>query len=200
MTLILQDKHIYFPHELDPDDVCSRIQAVLEKSPNADVLADPRLGLNHYIWRECLEHGISPVVPLMALERERSLLGNKSTNPHDFTFACGYVGHDGPGTVNPRWNGLIVQLFLCIRQAGWVAGVGPAEMFGYLQSIWPTVGERWTTSHPMQAIQLYGAPNLETEKYVPKILAEHVCLTYTPHVEALAVNAKIVEQFIPEFA
>lgn len=197
--MILQDKHIYYPHELTHDDVCQRIQAVLEKSPNAEILADPQLGLAHYIWRECLEHGISPAVPLMSLERERSLLGRLSTDSHDYLYACGYVGKDGPGTVNHRWDGLVTQLFLCIRQSGWIAGVGPKEAFGVLASLWPTVGERWTTSHPMQPIQLYSSPTTPAGTYVPKTLAEHWSLTYTPHKESPATNATILEQFAPEF-
>ena len=198
--MILQDKHIYYPHELTHNDVCDRIQSVLEKSPNCDVLADPRLGLAHYIWRTCLEYGVNPAVPLISLQRERSLLGRKSENPQDFVFACGYVGKDGPGTVNERWNGLTVQLFLCIRQSGWISGVGPKEAYGVLASLWPGVGERWTVAHPMQPIQLYDSASQPAGTYVPKTLAEHWSLTYTPHKEAPATNGAILEQFVSEFA
>ncbi len=194
---MIQDRHFVYPHELAHDEVCARVLAVLKRSKNFDVLADPRLGLDHFIWRTCLEYDLNPAWPLLSMQRERSLLGVKADDVHDYLFALGYVGQDGAGTKNERWNGLAVQLWLCIHQTAWIAGFGLGAAYGVQLNLRPTA-RRWDSRFPSK-IQLYTAPNVRGDLYLPKSLSEHVVLTYTPHAEALPRAGELLHQFVPEF-
>ncbi len=206
---MIQDKHFIYPHELSHDEVCARIDAILARSPNAHArfdeatqtffpgLCDPLQGLTHGIWRWCYEYDLNPAWVMISLQRERSLLGKKADGIHDFLYAFGYVGQDGPGTRNERWNGLTPQAWLCIHQSAWIAGFGSIDAYGVKENLHPTAA-RWNPSHP-SPIQLFKAPNVKGDLYVPCNLAEHVILTYTPHMEAISSASSILHQFSPEF-
>lgn len=195
---MFQDKHLVYPHQLGMDDVLARITAVLGRSKNAQVLADPRLGLDHLIWRVCLEYDLNPAWPLISLQRERSLLGSPAEDIHAWLYALGYVGQDGPGTVNHRWDGLAVQLWLCVHQTAWIAGFGEDEAYGLSLNLRPGAA-RWEGPAKAVPIQLYTAPNVKGEIYTPTCMAEHVVYSYTPHLEALPLAGQLLHQFAPEF-
>lgn len=194
---MIQDHHFIYPHNLDPDAVCTKIEAVLARSKNADVLADERWGLANGIARWCREYDFGPAWVLISLQRERSLLGLKATDVHDYLYALGYVGQDGPGTKNPRWNGLIPQTWLCVHQSAWLAGFGSGDQYGVLQQIRPEA-RRWNPNNP-SPIQLYSAPNVKDKVIIPASLTEHVVYSYTPHAEAMPKASEYLHDFAPEF-
>lgn len=195
--MMLLDRHIVYPHGLSDDQVMGRIDAVLQRSPNAARFMDPATGFTHAMWRWCLEYDLNPAWTLISLQRERSLLGKLSTDIHDWLYAFGYVGHDGAGTINPKWNGLVPQLWLCIHQSAWISSFGLPECYGVKENLRPGA-TRWNPRRPAP-IQLYGAPNVKDKLYTPASLPEHLILTYTPHAEAVAKAGQILQQFAPEF-
>jgi hypothetical protein len=194
---MIGDQHFIYPHALPHDEVVRRISAVLGRSKNADVLADPRYGWDRLIWRLCLEYGLNPAWVLLSLQRERGLLQRPAAALHDWQYALGYVGQDGPGQANPRWNGLAVQLWLCVHQTAWIAGFGPAEAYGMAANLRPGAS-RWNPAAPT-SIQLYGAPGVPAQPYTPAALHEHVILTYTPHLDELVLAGQLLHDNAPEF-
>lgn len=192
-----QDHHLIYPHTLSHDEVCKRIAAVLARSKNSDVLADPRFGWDHFIWRVCYEYDLNPAWVLISLQRERSLEGKAATDVHDWLYALGYVGQDGPGTKNERWNGLAVQIWLCIHQTAWIAGFGLGEAYGVNANVRPGA-TRWNPNNP-QKIQLYTAPDVKGPVITPGSMHQHVVLTYTPHAEAEDRAGQLLHEVCPEF-
>lgn len=194
---MLQDRHIVYPHLLTDDQVLARIDAVLQRSPNRARLTDPANGFSHAMWRWCLEYDLNPAWALVSLQRERSLLGRLSENLQDWLYAFGYVGHDGAGTINPRWNGLVPQLWLCIHQSAWIGGFGAPECYGVQRNLRPGA-TRWNPLQPSR-IQLYEAATVRGAIVTPASRAEHLILTYTPHAESIPKAGQLLEQFAPEF-
>lgn len=204
------DAQLLYPHELTHDQVLAKIDAVLARSPNAGTfvdpltgethpgLADPALGFAHAMWRLCLEYGLNPAWCLVSLQRERSLLGKKATSIQDFIYAFGYVGQDAPGQKNPRWNGLFPQLWLCVHQSAWIAGIGSSSNYGVTENLRPGA-RRWFSPAAAQPIQLYSAPGMLDKMIVPTSMKQHVILTYTPHAAAEDTADQCLHQFAPEF-
>lgn len=190
-------RHFIYPHDLEKDEVIRRMTAVLSRSPNAGRFLNPDMGLVAAVWRWCLEYDFNPAWWLVSLERERGLLRTLSTNPHDWLYALGYVGQDGAGTVNPRWNGLIPQSWLCIHQTAWIAGFGQPSNYGVLDNLHPHAA-RWNANNP-EPIQLYSSPNVKDKTVVPTSLSQHVILSYTPHAQAEDVADNILKRDLPEF-
>jgi hypothetical protein len=140
---------------------------------------------------------MGPAWPLLSLQRERGLLGHPASDIHDWLYAEGYVGQDGPGTVNHRWDGLVPQLWLNIHQTAWLGGHGSPDAYGVFANIHPGAG-RWDAGHP-SPIQLYTTPGVKGSWYTPRSEAEHCVLSYTPHAESMDLAGKLLSQFAPEF-
>ncbi len=123
--------------------IIASIREVLSKSDEAFLL-DPRLDLENFIHRNCWLAGIHPAVPLVALQREQGLLGKDgvAASERAFSRATGWVGQHLPGTASVNWDGLTLQIQLCIRSAAWHGGIGDKAAFGYRPGLWPT-SRRW---------------------------------------------------------
>ena len=192
---MLLDTHILYPDFLQPEDVVGKIKAVLSRAhSNNEVWTDPKMKWENFIFRASFEWGINPAWLLIGLQRERSLFGQEG-DEKDFNFAEGFVGKDGPGTVNERWDGLPTQLFLAARGTAWLACRG--FNFGWRGGIAPSV-PRWRVGSHNQ-IMLLGDDHQETGMHECETMAEFVQLSYTPHLKVLDVNHSILEQWAPEF-
>lgn len=199
----MQDKHFLYPDNLPPAVVVAMIQTVLNRAPaNQDVWQNPGRRIANVIYRWCEEWGVNPAWVLVGLQRERGLY-TKPATAHDFDFALGFVGKDGPGTVNELWNGLEQQIILCARGTGWLMGRG--NNYGWRPGLAPTV-RRWVPGQP-QHIQLLGDDHLPAKGPDGILLPSHLCadlaewvqLSYTPHAQVLDLNQSILERWAPEF-
>lgn len=187
---MLNEAHLLYPDRLDPADVVARVRACLEGAEaNRVLLLDPGMDWQNFIHRVCFEYGVHPIMPLIAMQRERSLLGQPA-DAKDYDFALGVVGQDAPGTVNERWNGLPTQIFLGIRAMAWLGNIGPLANFGWRPGIAPSK-PRWSDKGPNE-IQLYSETS--TEAGVPYRCSDrtrYVQLSFTPHLGVLDANWNI---------
>ncbi len=195
--VILEDRHILMPEEVNAADMVEKIRLTLAGAKaNKAVWADACMDWENFIFRACLEWGVNPGWVLMSFQRERSLLGQVA-DERDFDFAQGVVGQDGPGTVNKRWNGLPNQIFLSARTVGWLSGRG--SNFGYRSGLQPSA-QRWTGTYHRNTVRLYGTDNKPTaDLHICKTVAEFVQLSFTPHLEVLETNGKIMRDWCPLF-
>jgi hypothetical protein len=192
--LNLTEAQLVYPDHLAPEDVVRRIGACLEGAEaNGDVLLHPGLKWQNFIHRVCFEYGLHPVMPLVALQRERSLLGHEA-NTRDYDFALGVVGQDAPGTSNERWNGLPNQLFLGIRSMAWLANIGPTSNFGWRPGIAPSK-RRWING-ASNFVQLFTDACQPGEHHLCADRAEYVQLCYTPHLAVLGTNGAIYDRWL----
>jgi hypothetical protein len=204
--LHLTDPQMVYPEHLPPDEVVKRITAVLAASKNAGVFLNPALGLANGIHRAAFHFGVSPLIPLMAFEREQSLLTQvRDPLSEAWQHACGVVGQDGPGTVNHRWDGLMTQIFLVCMLHAWYMGIGPDQNFGYRQGLWPTAAGRWERN---TSVMILDENHKSKALHLCDCAAEYAQLTFTPHLglgdpkkdsNTLDVNAEISSTLLTAF-
>lgn len=193
----LEEKHILYPEDLAPLDVCNRIRRVLAAAPaNQDVWADPRMDWGNFIQRECWIMGVHPIWPLVSLQRERGLFG-KAGAARDFDFAQGVVGQDEAGTLNETWNGLPTQVVMGIRSLAWSCNIGMRGNFGYRAGLWPG-WQRWVDG-AQNTVQLYNEKHEKTQLYLCQNRAQFGQLKFTPHLDVLDVNGGIYQGRIAPF-
>lgn len=195
---MLENRHLFYPDALTPADVVAKVKDCLNMATaNRDVLCDPRMDWENYIQRVCLEYGVHPIMPLVAMQRERSLLGKQAESEQDFNFALGVVGQDTPGTVNERWNGLPTQILLAVRTMAWLADIGPASNFGFRPGIAPT-HERWNYK-TQNLVRLYNSDSTPGGLANCPEQATYVQLCFTPHLEVLDTNRLIYDRWFKRF-
>lgn len=199
----LEDKHFIFPDSEQAEKVIARIKAVLSAPAvqNKDVFLDERLDLYNSIYYESLDAWVNPIWPLISLQRERSLLGQKG-DEKDFDFANGYVGRHAPGTENTSWNGLGTQIKLGLRTASWTMGKRPSICFrrGSIEGKLPD-WERWSGANKI-ALLRNKPPYDVVAQHVCGSMAEYVQLRFTPSEtweELLDTNGAIYEKWIKPF-
>ncbi len=201
----LTDAHFFYPDHLAPNEVVQRIRDTLDRAANQTVWANPALYIANLIERACFVMGVNPAVILVAFEREQSLLSRERPQSA-WRYACGVVGQDGPGTVNPRWDGLPTQILLCAELNAWYIGQGPDSNFGYRPGLWPSASGRWP-GH--KTVDIYDAHhNVILKNRVCASASEYAQLIFTPHLglggpedtNTLDVNAAILAQYVPAFA
>lgn len=186
---MLSEVHLLYPDHLPPALVAEKVRACLEGAEaNRLLLLDPGMDWHNFIHRACFEYGVHPIMPLVAMQRERSLLGQPA-DARDYDFALGVVGQDAPGTVNERWNGLPTQIFLGVRSMAWLANIGPGANFGWRPGISPTK-RRWSNTEENN-VRLYTSDNREGELYRCADRAVYTQLCFTPHLEVLDTNWNI---------
>ncbi len=188
----MRDALFLWPKDYPWIDMAEKVRKCLAQSGSLGPLCDdPRGRLHTYISRVCLEWGIHPIWVLVSLQREQSLLGKEPRPDRALDLACGFVGSDAPGTVNPAWNGLHNQIWRCARHSAWYAGVTPRELYGYESGLWPTAG-RWPGSRSLKID--HGKLLRECRS-----MGEFVQFTYTPHSHVLATNDRCFEDNVAAF-
>jgi hypothetical protein len=192
---MLEEKHFFWPSEMDSAAVRDKIALVLENSANAVVLGDDAFDWANLIHRTCFHFGINPVWVLISLQREQSLLGKRAVD-YAYKVATGFTGKDSAGQTNSLWNGLATQIFMCAKNTAWYAGIGPDTNFGHDSSLWPRSIHRWERGEDENgyAIMLYDKP-------IPAVktiytLPEYCQLRYTPHISVLETNFSIFRDFV----
>lgn len=193
----LLDQHFLWPDGAKCADLAAGVRAALMAAPaNRELWLDPRMDWDNFIARVSFEWGIHPIMALVALQRERSLL-TQVADQRDFDFATGMVGQDLPGTAHPGWNGLPLQIFLAVRTFAWLGGVGARSNFGYRIGLWPA-DDRFNPLVDNQ-VKLYNDQHELAKVFVTRSQVEYVQLKYTPHEEVLDTNGEIYQARIAPF-
>jgi hypothetical protein len=190
------DADFKYPDGASWQEMAGKVAACLKAlSPTLALLVDdPKWHIHNYIARICLEYGIHPIWILVSLQRERSVLQGAEPTAQDFNLACGFVGSDAPGTLNPAWNGLANQIWRCARHSAWYGALAPKACFGYEIGIWPKQARRWDDWHEKTPeIEIDGKPHACATR------AEYIQLSYTPHLGVLQRNDLILRAIAPYF-
>ncbi len=179
--------------------IISKIRAVLAATDEAFFI-DPRCVWENAIHRLCWNQGLHPAMVLVALARERSLLGhnNGQATEMDWKRAAGVVGQQTPGTSNSTYDGVPAQLIMCVRSLAWLAGIGMKANFGYRPGLWPSA-ERWQ-GMPTQ-VRLLNLDGTFAKMQRCETAFAHVSWTYTPNVtkDMPAENEKLHAQFVAPY-
>ncbi len=179
--------------------IVAKIRAVLAATDEPEFL-NKKYVWENVIHRLCWNQGLHPAMVLVALARERSILGhsNGPASDTDWERAAGVVGQQTAGTSNTLYDGFPEQLVLCVRTLAWLAGIGPRANFGYRPGLWPGA-ERWAgVPTQVRLLNLDGSfaklQNCET-------VFEHVSWTYTPNVtkDMPVENDKLHAQFVAPY-
>lgn len=199
---LLTPNQLRFPEHLPPAEVVQRIKQVLAQSDES-LLQDPRLDWENFIHRVCWLYKVHPFMPLIALQREQSLLAdnNEAATDRAWSRAAGVVGQHVPGTANALWDGLPNQLMLSVRVTAWLAGFGTAESFGANSRLWPTV-PRWTGE--AKVLNLLNPDGSFCRKHVCQDEMEYAELAYTPDarvnangvLKVRAVNWEVFSKYV----
>ncbi len=191
----MTDADFIFPDKASWQDLANKIaRCLVALSPALGPLVeDPKWRIHNLIARTCLEYGLHPKWILVSLQRERGVLRSPAPTDKDFARACGFVGSDAPGTLNPAWDGLSNQIWRCARHSAWYGALAPKACFGYEIGVWPTA-RRWDDWHEhTPEILVDGAPHACASR------AEYTQLSYTPHLEVLQRNDDILKAIEPFF-
>lgn len=190
--MMLEDRHLLWDDSWKFADVVAKCEETMKHfKGNLGFWLDEREDRENHLALLGMEYGINPGWLFTSAQRERSLAEQEGTIK-SFDYAFGVVGQDGPGTVEPAWNGFPAQAMRCARITAWHLATAWAPRRKGLE---PSSLSRWSFSGPNEVGMLDAGGGWWT----CKTRAEFAQLRFTPHLEVLARNAIIYARECPLF-
>lgn len=190
--MMLEDRHLLWDDAWKFTDVVAKCEETMKSfKGNVAFWLDEREDRENYLALLGLEYGINPGWLFTSAQRERSLAEQDGT-VKSFDYAFGVVGQDGPGTIEPVWNGFGSQAMRCARITAWHLGNNWVPRRPGLE---PSSLQRWAPagSNKVEMLDAEGGWRICASR------AEFAQLRFTPHVEVLEKNAVIYARECPLF-